>query len=447
MMTSMLAYALAIAVPQDAHVQSLPDYGLTITFPQAFADVAAVPTQNPQLKGRWSAKLEGVALELDLYVLASEEFGFAEPDDVTEITLENVRDPKHGDPGFWFDKTLLVQGPFGWAAYGSIGWGPLHDKDGTNVVGTLFVLGGLVEKNGYSLEVIAQPALSDAQAKTVVEFLKTGVAYKGTVRNPKWTDDEARDRWNRDAPEATHKKLEKPLRTEHYLILTNSSSGKKFGDAMEKCYASVQKTYPFQDVAGQRLMPVFLFRTADEYYDYYAKIAKITVEAARRSKGHAWRDYYATWFEAPNDPVHVHEGTHQIFSNRMHLSGGGSWFQEGVAEYMSTTPNDRNPAANLVKKGKHVPLAEFVKMPSLLYSADEKAAKGDTAEENYHLAALLIEFLRESKWGKAHFQDFLHVVGRIRRNDAAAIDRGLKAVYGCDLKELEDQWVDYCKKR
>jgi len=277
--------------------------------------------------------------------------------------------------------------------------------------------------------------------------LKSGVVYKGTARNAKWTDDEARERWNRDAPEATHKKLEKPLRTEHYLILTNSSSGKKFAEAMEKCYAAVQKMYPFEDVAGQRLLPVFLFRTPDEYYDYYAKIASISVEAARRTKGHAWHDYYATWFEALNDPVHVHEGTHQIFSNRMHLGGGGSWFQEGVAEYMSTTPNDRNPSASLVKKGKHVPLAEFVKMKSLIYSTDEKAAKGDSAEENYHQAALLIEFLRESKWGKAHFQDFVHTIGRIRSNDSAAIDRGLQSVYGCDLKGLEGQWIEYCKKR
>jgi len=104
-------------------------------------------------------------------------------------------------------------------------------------------------------------------------------------------------------------------------------------------------------------------------------------------------------------------------------------------------------AAEMIAADHGVRLAEFVKMPSLLYSADEKAAKGDTAAENYHLAALLIEFLRESKWGKAHFQDFLHVVGRIRRNDSAAIDRGLQAVYGCDLKALEEQWIEYCKKR
>lgn len=443
----MIATLLLAAFGQDAHVQELAEYGLTITFPPSFTAVSTAHPNNPQKKGRWTAKLEGAALEVDLYVLPGKEFSFAEPDDVTEVTLENVRDPAKGDPEFWFQKTMLVPGPFGWASYGSIGWGPLHDKGGTNVEATLFVLGGLLETEGYSLEVLARPALADAQANAIVDFLKTGVVYKGAVRNPKWTDDEARERWNRDAPEATHKKFEKPLRSEHYIILTNSSSPKKFADAMEKCYAAVQKTYPFEEVAGQRLLPVFLFRTPDEYYEYYSKIANISIEAAKRSKGHSWRDYYATWYEAPGDSVHVHEGTHQIFSNRMHLAGGGSWFQEGVAEYMSTTANDRNPVASLVKKGKHVPLAQFVTLPSLLYSADEKAAKGDASSEHYHEAALLIEFLRESKWGKAKFQDFLHTIGRVRRNDTVAIDRGLQSVYGCDLKGLEDQWIEYCKKR
>jgi hypothetical protein len=216
---------------------------------------------------------------------------------------------------------------------------------------------------------------------------------------------------------------------------------------MEKSFDAVQKTFAFQDVPGQRLMPIFLFRTPDEYYAYYAKIANRTIEEASRSKGHASRDYYATWYEAVGDSVHIHEGTHQIFGNRLHLRGGGSWFQEGVAEYMSTTPNERNPVAVLVKKRKQTPLADFVKMKSLLFSSDANAPKGDAASEQYHLAALLIEFLRESKWAKPHFQEFVQTVGRIPRNDAEGIDRALQKIYGCGIAGVEDQWVEYCKKR
>src|SRR5262249_14356353 len=163
-------------------------------------------------------------------------------------------------------------------------------------------------------------------------------------------------------------------------------------------------------------------------------------EEAKRSKGHAWRDYYATWYEAPNDPVHVHEATHQVFSNRLGLGGGGSWFQEGVAEYMSTRPGDRSAVAGQVQKGEHVPPASFSAIPSLLMSSDKDAASGDQAQGNYEEAALLIEFLRESKWAKERFATFLLTIGRLSRDEPAAIQAALEAVYGVPLAELEQRW-------
>ena len=112
----------------------------------------------------------------------------------------------------------------------------------------------------------------------------------------------------------------------------------------------------------------------------------VTRDNAAKSKGHAWRDYYATYYDSPVDPVHIHEMTHQLFANRLHLNGGGSWFQEGVAEDICTSKNDRNVTASQVKKGRHVPLPEFVKIPSLLYSSQAKVtgeggAAGDQSEQ------------------------------------------------------------------
>jgi hypothetical protein len=265
--------------------------------------------------------------------------------------------------------------------------------------------------------------------------------------DPKWTDAEALERWKRDAPEATHAKYEGAIRTKHYLILTNSSGGDLFAKKMEECYEAIKKTYPFEEKPDERLMPVFLFRTPDEYYDYYAAIASRPREDAEKSKGHAWRDYYATYYESPNDPVHVHEATHQIFANKLKLGGGGSWFQEGVAEYMSSSANDRNIAARLVKKGRHVPLARFVETKSLLFSAKAGVSGDDAASSQYDQAALLIEFLRESKALADKFQDFVHAVGKVKRNDVPAIEKAVQSVYGVGLAGLEEQWVAYCKKR
>jgi hypothetical protein len=185
-MLSAVTPALSAVPPAE----TFPDLGLTITFPGSWTDVAPIATSNPQLKGRWSAKVDGSSLEVDLFVLANEEFDFHEPDDVTDILLENVRDAKSGDPGFWFTKNVLVQGPFGYATYGSVASGPLHGSSGTEVEGTLLALGGLLEKHGYSLEITCKPAATDAQAKLLFDFLSSGVVYKGATRNAAWTDEE-----------------------------------------------------------------------------------------------------------------------------------------------------------------------------------------------------------------------------------------------------------------
>ena len=216
---------------------------------------------------------------------------------------------------------------------------------------------------------------------------------------------------------------------------------------MIRYHATIQKLFPFPEIAGRKLMPVFLFRTPEQYYAYYSQRAGIALEQAERSKGHAWLDYYATSYEAPNDPVHIHEATHQIFANRLFLHGGGSWLQEGVAEYVSSRPNERGGAARLVKKGRHTPLVEFVQIESLLMSAPEDVKGGDEAGDHYKQAALLIEFLRESDFGAARFPEFLRSAGRTRRNDLAALQEVSRRVYAVDLTGLDAEFQAWAKRR
>lgn len=443
-----LAFASAPSVAQDAAaptVQELPEYGLSITLPSELT--AVVPGKpDDQIKAKWRAQLHGASLDILLFVLPNKEFGFDEPEDVSEVALESFRDPHSGDATFSYEKTVLVPGPFGFAPYGAIGYGPIHGI-GTELVGTYFVLGGLLAESGYALEVRAKPVLAEADIEIIVDFLEKGIVYKGVQRIAKWTDDEAKKRWAEDAPDKAQKKLKKLVRTDHYIVMTDSDAGDKFGKAMEECYAAIKKIYPFEDVAGRKLMPVFLFISSDEYYAFLVKTLKMTQAQAEQTKGISTVDFYATYFEALNDPVHIHEATHQIFRNRLRLPGGGSWFQEGVAEYVSTKPNDRNVAASAVKKGKQVRLDELIKMKSLIFSAKKDVKSDDAAGNMYAEAALLIEFLRESKWGKDKFQSFIHAVGEVPRNNVQAIARAVHDVYGVELKQLEDQWTEYCKKR
>lgn len=440
--------------------------GLTITLPEG-ADLLEAHPQDPRKKGSWLGTLGDGKVEIALYVLPKDEFFLEEPEDVTDLAAENLR--RGGYPGFHWEAEALRKGSFGHAPYAHLARGGLRraaPRGGAGggargktsppggaaappLVGSFLCIGGTLERAGWVLETTLRPAVSDDEAEQVLDELASGVRYEGPRRDPKWTREEARARWLRDAPEKVHDKLRLPvLQTDHYVILTNSSGGKAFAKKMEDCYRRIHRVYPFDEVEGRRRMPVFLFRTRQEYFEYYAKIAGVSIEDARKSKGHSWRDYYATWYEAPNDPVHIHEATHQIFANRLRLGGAGSWFQEGVATYMGTTRNDRNVAANLVRKGRHVPLREFVAIPSLLYSAsDRRTTGGSEAADHYKQAGLFIEFLCESRFGKAKFPAFLRAVGRLPANDVDAIDAAALEVYGTDLDGLDAAFVKYCKRR
>jgi len=115
---------------------------------------------------------------------------------------------------------------------------------------------------------------------------------------------------------------------------------------------------------------------------------------------------------------------------------------------MSTRDNERGMAATAVEKGKGVPLPEFVKIQSLIFSQPKEDSRGGDASGNQSKqAALLIEFLRGSKFGKAKFQEWLHAVGSVPRNDARAIEAAVRRVYGTDLAGLDKEFVAYCKKR
>ncbi|TAJ07480.1 MAG: hypothetical protein EPO68_16450 [Planctomycetota bacterium] len=424
-------------------------HGLTLKLPE----LAGVRTQkDPTAQLALSARgaFHELDVEIQLWFLSAREFGVSEPDELVRIVEDNQNGAAKGDraPIRFAAPRMLAPGP------GLTGYAALAEAERAKLVATsravdgrICVLTGLVPDFGFVVEVDCLAVPTEAQRAALVAWLETCATYAGPKRDPKWTKAELEERWKRDAPPGVVKELETPIRTAHYLILGNSSGGKAFAKKMEECYAAIQKVYPFPEVPGRRLMPVFLFQTGDQYFEFYAKIAGISLDAAKKSKGHAWRDYYATWYEAPNDPVHVHEATHQIFANRLFLTGGGSWFQEGVAEYMSTKPADRAEVARLVKKQRHTKLAQFVKIESLLMSAGEDVKGGDEAGDHYKLASLLVEFLRESKWKPEKFQDYLHAVGRVERSNPEAIERALQSVYGCGLAELEAAWVAWAQKR
>ena len=59
----------------------------------------------------------------------------------------------------------------------------------------------------------------------------------------------------------------------------------------------------------------------------------------------------------------------------------------------------------------------------------------------------MIEFLRESRFGKEGFPVFLERMGRTRRSEVEAIEAVFEEVYGEDLEGIDEQFMAYCKKR
>lgn len=428
-----------------AEEEHYAEYGLTLTLPE-LEKLEPAPSGD-QVLGAWQGEWRGSTVSIDLVALGAEKYRLDEPEDLSDLLAGHYAENPRRSSVFRFGSVHTIAGDYGCVPYASLLEGAWIEKGTTRAVSSAFALCGLTERAGWALEVVVEPPLQGEDARFLVDWAKKSLRYEGARRDPKWTEEEVRARWERDVPDAEKTELEDVIRTAHYIVFTSSSGGKLFAKKMEECYEKIQAIFPFDEVPGRKLMPVFLFRTPDEYFAFYAKLTGKSLEDARKSKGHAWRDYYATWYEAPNDPVHVHEATHQIFANRLRLSGGGSWFQEGVAEYVETRDNDRNAVAREIAKGRGTPLRELMQLKSLLYSSEDDAKGGSKASDHYTEAALLIEFLRESKFGKERFMDFVHEVGAVPRSDLSAIEAVLQSVYGVTIDELNERFVAYCKKR
>jgi len=444
-------FALLLAAPILFAVQSQGEKGvwefeahtLRISVPETVNLTENHAGSGSQNLHNWKGHMGDFQFDMSLWLIPRQAWGMFDPFDVSANVAFNRRE-REGQGDFHFEEEYPVSGPFGTMPFGVIAsWG---EYDHTERTSTQFVLAGLTADRGYTFRLGCSPPPDKKTRKAIEKFLKSGIEFYGESENAEWSEQEALARWERDRPVEVAGKL-KIVRTDHYIIFTDSSSGKLFAKKMEECYSDIQKTFPFPEVKGRKLMPVFLFRTREEYVDYYAGIAGISKARARNSKGHAWRDYYATYYDSPVDPVHVHEATHQIFSNRLRLGGGGSWFQEGVAELMSTSKNERKGyARNAARNDRFTPFREFFVIPSLLNDQGKSATGEKKSSNHYAQAASIIDFVRYSKFGKKKFPEFLQAVGGLPRGDVNAVEAAIRRVYTVDLAGFEAEWVKYWRK-
>ncbi len=260
-----------------------------------------------------------------------------------------------------------------------------------------------------------------------------------------WSEEEIEVRLKSVFPEELWDKVD-VIESKHYLIFTDSGSGKKFGKILDnEVYDGFRDLFPFDKPANMRRMPIYLFNTRDRYIDFLMRHLDMSRERASSTGGIQYRDYYATSYSSPRAPVHFHECAHQIMKNILRLGGGGSWFQEGIAEYYEDKVrkfNRRAEARMQIRTEQSATWRQLLAAKSMLFSAGENTKGAGGAGGNYGQAASIILFLKEGPYRKS-FDEFLHAMGKVPRSDMGEIERVFQEVYGKGIDELEAEWVEY----
>jgi len=307
----------------------------------------------------------------------------------------------------------------------------LHKKNGE-------ILYGRLEKDTGSSLKFKEAGKNSAKSfrkKDIQRLVLTYSLPDFVINNP---------RWSKEMIEARQKKAFDPswgdveiLKSDHYIVFTNSSAGKRYLATMEDIYTKFKKAFAFEEPPKAILMPVFLFKTNDHYYKYYANIANISIMAAKASGGHAWRDYYATYYQAPKDPVHYHEGAHQLVKLRLGVSGGGSWFQEGLAVYFEGLVfKAEDPSIGMkseVRNNRHTHLSEMIRLRSLLHSS----GSSQLAMRRYRQSGALIKFFLEGPDKEL----FPKMVDAVKAGESW--DQIFKEVYGRTIDEMDEAFVEF----
>jgi hypothetical protein len=279
--------------------------------------------------------------------------------------------------------------------------------------------------------------------------------------DPSWSEWQVAARLERDFIEE-HRDQVLLLRSRHYILFSLAPGGAKgarkfIARDMEEIYSSFAETFPFQEPENAPLLPVFLLKDHDQYARWSMGPTGWDYAAASASAGHAYMDYYATYFtgSAISNPTVWHEAAHQLVGNRLNIHGGGSWFQEGLAVYFEDkykhSENVESLAPGMIGSDRYTHFRELFEVKSLLHSSGDNK-KGSIAGQRYLQSGTIIFFLAEGPW-KAKFGALLAAVrdwrgfgsGTTRTSDSMW-DVIFRRVYGLDVDGVEGAWKKWFGK-
>lgn len=451
--TSSLALTSAEPLrPQGAEESAaFPELGLTLKLPK----LDSIERKEPQVKsckGDWSGRLKASEVRLRLNVLSQSNYDFLEPEDVVEAWRDSMCSPSDKQSEdvpfqYSFEGMRSLSGPFGCSPILALTQASVHKKDDANTKGLVILAGGLLPDGGWSLRLDAWPAPSTEDAAALVGAIEKCASYQGKMRDPKWTDEEALAYWKKVAPESTFKKFEKPTRTEHFIVLTNSNAPGPYVKKLEGKYATIRKALPFEDLKGRKLLPILLFRTDDDFQAYYRAVYKMAPKDDVDEGSLVLEHYLATSCDNGDDYEDLIDLTKLCLINRQRAWDGGRWFRSGLREYVASKPKERADSLRAVKSGKYTPLEKLLDNEAWGKQDRKISKRGASDEADYWgQSAMWMEFLHDGPWPKDKFAHFVQTVGVIPDEDKDRVRSAIEAIYGMDLKALEKKWVEYFTK-
>jgi hypothetical protein len=429
-----------------------PEIGLKIRLPK-LDSLDRQESSTKGCKGSWIGRLGSSEIRILFHVPQGPEYEFAEAEDVVESWRNQMLDPEtHGSDKskfeFSFGGVRTLAEPCGYAPILALVQSDSKLKDDPSHKAWLLIAGGLLADGAWSIRIEADPAPSPAEVQDLTRWMETCVTYEGKVRDPRWSDQDAQAFFKAQAPESLHKHLQTPVRTEHFIVLTDSTSFGTYVKKLEGKYATIRKALPFEEIAGRRLLPVLLFRTDAEFQAYYRCVYKMEPKAEVKVGSFVVHHCMVTSCENRDDYEDLFDLTKLVLIDRVRAWGGDRWFKDGLCEYVASKPKERAMTVTSVKMGAFTPIEKLMDDRAWDELDQTAVRRGLTGESDYwEQSAMWIEFLRDGGWPGDSFPRLLATVGGLRRGDQAGVKAAVQSIYGMDLKSLQRRWLEYFAKR
>lgn len=199
------------------------------------------------------------------------------------------------------------------------------------------------------------------------------------------------------------------------------------------------------------LLPIFLHKRRSAYILATMRLG-LSAQQVEAMEGHAWDQYYSTWYSGPRHPVHIHEGTHQYVTATLGLDGGGPWLQEGFARWVETQYSRETPARNarnLLRTRKDFPtLRALLASRSFLLRGNLQSGDGQKRNlstiELYDISASFVQYLAQEH--RSRFRQVFLQCGVLPSGQDKLVVDALERCLGMSFRKLEADWKRWLRE-